>query len=121
MELVALAIVGLAVLLAFSLGGNGRASTGAPGDIPSSKIYDVYSDIIQPNPGDSDTTKDRRKQLREILAKLERELKNTEDLRAAWESTRVDKTDVFDVFKQRGEAIAKHAGEAKDLLSELKK
>ena len=121
MELVALAIVGLAVLLAFSLGSRGSGSEGGSGDIPSSKIYDSYSDIIQPNPGDSDYTKSRRGKLRETLAKLERELKDAEDLRAAWESKRVDKKDVFDGFKKHSEAIGKHAGEAKDLLDELKK
>jgi len=121
MELVGLAIIGLAVLLAFSLGSNGGTSKGGASGIPSSKIYDVYSDIIQPNSGDSDYTKERRKKLRETLAKLERELKATEDLRAAWESKRVDKTEVFDAFRKRGEAIAKHAGEAKDLMGELKK
>ncbi len=121
MELVALAIVGLAVLLAFSLGSKGSGSKGGSSDIPSSKIYDIYSDVTQPNRGDSNTTKERRNKLRETLAKLERELKATEDLRAAWESKRVDKKDVFDAFKKHGEAIAKHAGEAKDLMSELKK
>jgi len=121
MELVGLAIVGLAVLLAFSLGSRGSGTGGGGGDIPSSKIYDIYSDITQPNRGDSDYTKERRKKLREALAKLERELKGAEDLRAAWESKRVDKTEVFDGFKKRGEAIAKHAGEAKDLMGELKK
>ena len=121
MEAVALAIIGLAVLLVFSLGSKGGASKVGPGDIPSSKVYDVYSDIIEPNRGDSDITKARRKKLREALARLESELKRAEDLRAAWENKRVDKTDVFDAFKKSGEAIAKHAGEAKDLLSELKK
>lgn len=120
MELVAFAIVGLAVLLAFSLGGKDGASKGSPDDIPSSKIYDIYSDIVQPNPGDSDYTKERRKKLREALAKLEQELKNVEDLRAAWENKRTDNKDVFDSFKTHGEAVAKHAGEAKDLMSELK-
>jgi len=120
MELVALAIIGLALLLAFSLGGTGGGAKGA-GDIPSSKIYDVYSDIIQPNPGDSDYTKTRRKKLRETLAKLEREVRSAEDLRAAWENKRTDKKDVFDGFKKHGEAIARHAGEAKDLMGELKK
>ena len=120
MELVALAIIGLAALFAVSLGGkSGGAKNG--GGIPSSKLYDVYSDIIQETSGDSDATKTRRKKLREALAKLERELKATEDLRAAWENKRVDKKDVFDAFKARGEAIAKHAGEAKELMGELKK
>lgn len=119
MELVALAIIGLAALFAFSLGGkSGGAKNG--GGIPSSKLYDVYSDIIQPNPGDSDQTQARREKLRETLAKLEREVKSAEDLRAAWENKRTDKADVFDAFKARGEAIAKHAGEAKELMGELK-
>jgi hypothetical protein len=121
MELVALAIIGLAVLLVFSLSSKGSGGKGGAGDIPSSKIYDVYSDIIQPNPGDSDYTKARRKKLRETLAKLEREVKTTEDLRAAWENKRTDKTDVFDGFKKHGEAIARYAGEAKELMGELKK
>jgi hypothetical protein len=120
MELVALAIIGLALLLVFSLGGKGGGGKGGAVGIPSSKIYDVYSDIIQPNPGDSDQTQARRDKLRETLAKLEREVKATEDLRAAWESKRTDKKDVFDGFKKHGEAIAKHAGEAKELMGELK-
>jgi hypothetical protein len=120
MELVALAIVGLALLLVFSLGDKSSGSKDLSGAIPSAKIYDIYSDVIQPNRGDSDYTKARRKKLRETLAKLERELKSTEDLRAAWENKRTDKKDVFDAFKKHGEAIAKHAGEAKDLLNELK-
>jgi len=121
MELVALAIIGLALLLVFSLGEKRGGAKGGDDNIPSSKIYDVYSDIIQPNPGDSDYTKARREKLRETLAKLEDELKSTEDLRAAWESKRTDKKDVFDGFKKHGEAIARHAGEAKDLMGELKK
>ncbi len=121
MEFVALAIIGLAVLLAFSLASKGAGAKGGAGDIPSSKIYDVYSDLVQQNAGDSDYTKARRKKLRESLAKLETELKRTEDLRAAWENKRVDKKDVLDGFKKHGEAIAKHAGAAKELLSELKK
>jgi len=120
MEVVALAIIGLAVLLVVSLGGKSGSSKDAPAVIPSSKIYDLYSDFIQPNRSDSDYTKQRRKKLRETLAKLERELKNTEDLRAAWESKRTDKIDAFDGFKKHGEAIAKHAAAAKDLMGELK-
>ena len=119
MEAVALAIIGLAVLLVFSLGSRGGGAKNG-GGIPSSKLYDVYSDILQPSPGDSDQTQARRDKLRETLAKLEREVKSAEDLRAAWENKRTDKADVFDAFKARGEAIAKHAGEAKDLLNELK-
>lgn len=68
MELVGLAMIGLAMLLAFSLGSRG----GGAGVIPSSKIYDIYSDITQPIRGDSDTTKEQRRKLRESLAQLER-------------------------------------------------
>ena len=121
MEVVALAIIGLALLLVFSLGSKGSSSKDAPAVIPSNKIYEIYGDLVQPNHGDSDQTKDRREKLREALAKLESELKRAEDLRAAWENKRVDKKDVFDGFKKHGEAFAKHAGEVKDLMRELKK
>jgi hypothetical protein len=120
MELVALAIIGLALLLVLSLGSSGGGVKGGATDIPSSKIYDVYSDIIQQTSADSVYTKARRETLRKTLAKLERELKATEDLRVAWENKRTDKTQVFDGFKTHGEAIAKHAGEAKALLDQLK-
>lgn len=120
MEVVALAIIGFALLLVFSLGSKGSSSKDAPAVIPSSKIYEIYGDLVQPNHGDSDQTKGRRKKLREALAKLEGELKRAEDLRAAWENKRVDKKDVFDAFKKHGEAIAKHAGEAKEIMTELK-
>jgi peptidoglycan hydrolase CwlO-like protein len=120
MEAVALAIIGLAVLLVFSLGSKGSASRDAPAALPSAKIYDIYSDLIAPNKGDSDNIKDKKDKLRLKLGELEAELKSLENLRAAWENGRQNKVDVFDTFKRRGETVAKTAGEAKALLAALK-
>ncbi|RIA47746.1 hypothetical protein [Dichotomicrobium thermohalophilum] len=120
MEVVALAIIGLAVLLVFSLGSQNGASRDAPADLPSAKIYDLYGDLIAPNKGDSADIKGKKDKLRGKLGELEAELKSLENLRAAWESGRQNKKDVFDTFKARSETVAAKAGEAKELLTALK-
>ncbi|MFP3921958.1 MAG: hypothetical protein ACLFU3_09665 [Dichotomicrobium sp.] len=120
MEVAALAIVGLAVLLVFSLGGRDGASQDPPAAIPSAKIYDIYSDVIEHSRGDSAATRDDKEKLRTKLGELEREMRALEDLRAAWENGRAgDRTKVLDTFKFHGETIARQSGEAKDLLTRL--
>jgi len=119
MGFVALAIIGLAVLLVFVLGSRDGPPGDAPPVIPSAKIYDVYGDVIAPNKGDSDATKDKKKKLRAKLGELENEVKRAEALRAAWENKRTDKKEVFDTFKKHGNKIAACAEEAKALYTQL--